>query len=274
VALWEALLVIAGVVAVSIAVKLVVRRFAPEGGFFTDSDRSAGVFGVVGNSFAVLLAFVIFLAFETFDNARQKSGQEAVAVAELFQTAQLFGQPEQRQLQGDLICYARAVIRDEWPAMRAGRSSALVQAWVTRIEDDARSATIVTPKQSVAYSHWFDVSAQRLEGRRGRLAAAQPFVPPLLWVALILGGALVLVYQCFYADPKEPLVVQALMIGAVATIATAGLLSVRFLDRPYDNVSGSIKPSAMARSLAIIESDWPRFQHAASIPCDKHGRAV
>jgi hypothetical protein len=100
--LWVALLIIAGVVAASIAVKLVVRRFAPDGGFFTDSDRSAGVFGVIGNSFAVLLAFVIFLAFETFDNARQKSGQEAVAVAELFQTAQLFGQPRAAAAPGRL----------------------------------------------------------------------------------------------------------------------------------------------------------------------------
>jgi hypothetical protein len=272
--LWVALLIIAGVVAASIAVKLVVRRFAPDGGFFTDSDRSAGVFGVIGNSFAVLLAFVIFLAFETFDNARQKSGQEAVAVAELFQTAQLFGQPQRRQLQGDLVCYARAVIKDEWRTMRAGRPSGLVQSWVTRIEDDARRVTISGPKQTAAYQHWFDAYGQRLEGRRGRLAEASPIVPPLLWVALILGGVLVLLYQCFYADPKEPLPVQALMIGAVAAIATAGLLSVRFLDRPYDNASGSIKPSAMARSLGIIEHDWTRFQPGTRIPCDERGSPV
>jgi hypothetical protein len=104
--LWLALLIVAAAVAVSIAAKLVVRRVAPRGGFFTDSDRAAGVFGVLGTSFAVLLAFVIFLAFESFGNAREKAGQEAVAVAELFQTAQLFAPRQRRQLHA-------------WSAMRA-----------------------------------------------------------------------------------------------------------------------------------------------------------
>jgi hypothetical protein len=134
--------------------------------------------------------------------------------------------------------------------------------------------TISWRSLSAAYSHWFDSYDQRLEGRRGRLAEADPIVPPLLWVVLILGGALVLLYQCFYADPREPLPVQALMIGAVAAIATAGLLSVRFLDRPYENMSGSIKPSAMTRSLSIIESDWARFQAGARIPCDERGSPI
>jgi hypothetical protein len=269
--LWLALLIVAAVVAVSIAAKLLLRRFAPCGGFFTDSDRAAGVFGVLGTSFAVLLAFVIFLAFESFGNAREKAGQEAVAVAELFQTAQLFAPRERRQLHADLVCYARAVIKDEWRTMRKGRSSELVQRWVTRLEDDSRSVTISSPKQSIALAHWFDSYGERLEGRRGRLAEASPFVPPLLWVVLILAGVLVLLYQCLFADPGEPLFVQTLMIGAVAAIVASGLLTVRFLDRPYDNVSGSIKPSAMSRSLGIIERDWVRFHASARIPCNERG---
>jgi hypothetical protein len=260
--------------AASIAVKIGVRSFAPRGGFFTDSDRAAGVFGVIGTSFAVLLAFVIFLAFESYGNAREKAGQEAVAVAELFHTAQYFAPVEQRRLQGDLVCYARAVIEDEWRTMRDRRPSDLVQRWVTRIEGDGRRVTISTAKETAAYSHWFDAYGDRLEGRRGRLAEADPFVPPLLWVVLLLGGVLVLVYMCFYADPAEPPLVQALMIGAVAAIAASGLLTVRLLDRPYENVSGSIEPTAMRRSLGIIERDWLRLQAQARIPCDDRGTPV
>jgi hypothetical protein len=272
--LWLAFLVIAGVVAVSIAAQIGVRSFAPRGGFFTDSDRAAGVFSVIGTSFAVLLAFVIFLAFESYGNAREQAGQEAVAVAELFQTAQLFAPLERRRLQGDLVCYARSVVKDEWRTMRDRRPSDLVQGWVVRIEDDGRNVTVSTPKQSAAYQHWFEASGERLEGRRGRLAEADPFVPPLLWIVLILAGLLVLVYMCFYADPGEPLLVQALMIGAVAAIVGSGLLTVRFLDRPYENASGSIKPTAMTRSLGTIERGWMRFEARARIPCDERGSPV
>lgn len=154
--LWLASLVIAAGVAVSVAAMILARRLAPRGGFFTDSDRAAGVFGVIGTSFAVLLAFVIFLAFESYANARQEAGQEAVAVAELFHTAQIFAPSEQQELQGDLVCYARAVIEDEWRTMREREPSELVVGWVTRMEAAARRVTVTSPKHAEAYSHWFD----------------------------------------------------------------------------------------------------------------------
>ncbi len=51
-------------VVVAVVSMLLVRSRAPVGGFFTDSDRAAGIFGVTGTGFAVFLAFVIFLSFE------------------------------------------------------------------------------------------------------------------------------------------------------------------------------------------------------------------
>ena len=44
--LWAGLIVL-GVTAVSIAAMLFVRRSAPEGSYFEDGDRAAGVFGVL-----------------------------------------------------------------------------------------------------------------------------------------------------------------------------------------------------------------------------------
>jgi hypothetical protein len=57
---------------VTIAAMLLVRRYAPVGGYFTDSDRAAGIFGVIGTAFAVFLAFVIFLSFESYDRVSRE----------------------------------------------------------------------------------------------------------------------------------------------------------------------------------------------------------
>ena len=51
---WAALIIV-GATAVAVAVMLAVRRRAPEGGYFTDSDRAAGIFGVLATGFSVLL---------------------------------------------------------------------------------------------------------------------------------------------------------------------------------------------------------------------------
>ena len=70
---WGALVVVA-VTAVTVTVMLVVRRTAPEGSYFKDGDRASGVFGVLATGFSVLLGFIIFLAFTSYDQSR--SGAE------------------------------------------------------------------------------------------------------------------------------------------------------------------------------------------------------
>src|SRR3954452_18436266 len=114
--LWAALIV-AGVTVIAIAAMLLVRRRAPEGSYFEDGDRAAGVFGVLATGFAVLLGFVVFLAFESFDTSRSGAEAEAQIVAEQFETAQLMPAAVRGPLSGQLVCYARAVVYDEWPRM-------------------------------------------------------------------------------------------------------------------------------------------------------------
>ena len=74
--LW-AVLIIGGAVAVAVTALLLVRRRAPEGGYFQDGDRAAGVFGVLATGFSVLLGFIVFLAFTSYDQSRTGAEQEA-----------------------------------------------------------------------------------------------------------------------------------------------------------------------------------------------------
>ena len=107
--LWAGL-VVAAVTAVAITAMLLVRRRAPAGSYFEDGDRAAGVFGVLATGFAVLLGFVVFLAFESFDTSRSGAETEAQVVREQFETAQLFPVAVRARLSGELVCYARTVI--------------------------------------------------------------------------------------------------------------------------------------------------------------------
>ncbi|HEX3277029.1 MAG TPA: hypothetical protein VHR40_00785, partial [Thermoleophilaceae bacterium] len=72
----------------AVAVMLLVRRGAPEGSYFEDGDRAAGVFGVLATGFAVLAGFVVFLTFESYDTSRSGAEAEARIVAEQFETVQ------------------------------------------------------------------------------------------------------------------------------------------------------------------------------------------
>jgi hypothetical protein len=62
-----AALILVAATGVAVAAMLLVRRNAPDGGYFNDGDRASGVFGVLATGFSVLLGFIVFLAFETYD---------------------------------------------------------------------------------------------------------------------------------------------------------------------------------------------------------------
>ena len=59
----------------------------------------------------------------------------------------------------------------------------------------------------------------------------------------------------FFADRRESFIVQASLIAAITALVVSGLLLVWFLDHPYENSSGSIKPDEMERELAIVEHE-------------------
>jgi hypothetical protein len=261
---WLAPIIIVVVVAAAIAAKLLVRRRAPLGGWFTDPPRSAGTLSVIGTMFAVMLAFVILFSLQSYQRAREGASVEAVAVTELNAVAGVFGAPTTDRLQGGLVCYGRAVVHDEWPAMEAGHSSDLVESWVDTLHDDFTAAEPREARQQAAYAQWFDEVAQRREGRRERLAEASPFLPVPMWLALGIGAMLTLGYMVIQADRREGVVIQAIPIGFVAALVTAGLLVVVFLDNPYTGGNGSIKPTEMSRTLA-------RIDRGVEAPCDERG---
>jgi len=73
---------------ITVTVMLLARRRAPAGSYFTDGDRASGVFGVLATGFSVLLGFIIFLAFSSYDDSRSGAESEATTVAQQVQTAQ------------------------------------------------------------------------------------------------------------------------------------------------------------------------------------------
>ena len=117
------------VTALAIAAMLFVRRRAPEGSYFTDGDRASGVFGVLASGFAILLGFIIFLAFTSYDESRAGAETEAVTVVQQVETAQYFDTPARDELTAALVCYARYVAGPEWERLEDGTLGDDVNPW-------------------------------------------------------------------------------------------------------------------------------------------------
>src|SRR4051812_14898029 len=74
------------------------------GGFFGDGDRAAGVFGVLATGFSILLGFIVFLAFESYDQSRIGAEEEALVLVQQVENAQFFPPGPRGALSGELVC--------------------------------------------------------------------------------------------------------------------------------------------------------------------------
>ncbi len=126
--LW-ALLILTCAVAVAVGAMLFVRRTAPEGSYFEDGDRASGVFGVLATGFAIFAGFVIFLAFTSYDQSRSGAEAEALVVVQQFETAQFLPANVRPRLTGELVCYGRSVVSQEWPRMQDGTAGDAINPW-------------------------------------------------------------------------------------------------------------------------------------------------
>jgi aryl-alcohol dehydrogenase-like predicted oxidoreductase len=139
--------------------------------------------------------------------------------------------------------------------MREGGGSPVVDARVAAMEESAEQVPVHDAKETAAFEHWFALNEERRQGRQGRIGESEGLVPPVVWLILIIGAVVVISSVALFADRQEAAVTQAALAAAVAIIVVSGLVLVRFLDKPYEDKSGSIKPTAMARTLAQMERD-------------------
>src|SRR5436305_3174809 len=151
-----AILIVVVVATVAIAAMLLVRRGAPEGSYFEDGDRASGIFGVLATGFAVLIGFVVFLAFESYDTSRSGAEAEARTVVQQFETAQFLPVAVRARLSGDLVCYARTVIHDEWPRMESGTLTDARNPWSLTMLRTLRTTEPRSPSPQTADAKWFD----------------------------------------------------------------------------------------------------------------------
>ena len=268
--LWAGLIVL-GVTAVAIAAMLFVRRSAPEGSYFEDGDRAAGVFGVLATGFAVLIGFVVFLSFESFDTSRSGAETEARIVTQQFETAQFLPVAVRGRLSGELVCYARAVVHTEWPQMESGSlGDDEISPWGVAMFRTIRTVEPKSVSEQTAYAKWFDQRSDREAGRADRIHGAAGVIPAPLWIVLFISAGVIFAFMLLFADSGERAFVQAIMIGGVAVVISSTLLLLWFLDNPYHGGVGGLRPIAMERALGLMQQE-SAIVGGVSPPCDRLG---
>ncbi|WP_435738633.1 hypothetical protein V5D56_08615 [Cellulosimicrobium sp. PMB13] len=263
--------VTAAVTTLAVVAMLLARRRAPAGSRFADGDRAAGVFGVVATGFSVLLGFIVFLAFESYDEARTGAQAEARIVVQQLETAQFLADPDAAELSGELVCYARSVVSLEWEQMADGELGDAVNPWGVELFETIRGVVPASDTEQSAYDRWLAQEADREEARQSRVHGAEGLIPLPLWLVLYVVSATIFVLLLFFADSAEGAATQGVLMGSVALVITLLLCLLAFFDHPHGHEVGKLRPTAMERTLVLLELESDAAGVVVDAPCDERG---
>ncbi len=258
-------LVLAAAAALSVTIFWLVHHHVDRETFLADAPRGAAILGIVGTSFAVILAFVTLISLDSYNSAKGGAQEEALAVVETFRAAQLLPAEARVEVQGALNCYGRAVVFEEWPSMSHGSRSPVVERWVETLGTIYARIPVLTLKQQSIFNDLLTLEAKRNDARRTRLSADAPFIPAPVWFVLILAGTMTIGFATLFKDKSEAFAIQATLIAGVTVVVVAGLSVVWFLGHPYRDTTGSIRPTEMRQSLQVMN------RPGAPVPCNSRG---
>jgi hypothetical protein len=135
-------------------------------------------------------------------------------------------------------------------------------------------ADVRTPIREAAYGKWLDQTSDREAARSDRVHGAVGVIPTPLWIVLFFIALVIFVFVLFFADSGEGAVTQAVLMGSVASVIVAMLLLIRFLDSPFHDDVGGVRPVAMDRTLRIIDEALQATGSRVAPPCDASGNAA
>jgi hypothetical protein len=263
--------VVAGLVAVCIALLWLARKSPWNESFASEVRAHDEAFEFLGVAYAVLLAFVVVQAYDSYNEAKSGTETEAEAILKMSRTAEAFAPGRLERLEGLLVCYGRAVIHYGWPAMEDGDESPVVNEWGTRFRREVQQTEVNSFVQRTSFRLLLEEQDERIAGRRTRLAEAVRTVPTPLWIVLALGGVLTIGWVILGASRRGNFLVQATVVASVAAMVGSILLLVWFLDHPYAEASGGIKPIEMEHALDTIAEEEEGQHVEVTAPCTPEG---
>ncbi len=200
-------------------------------------EQSSGAVGdylqTLGTVYAVLLAFVVFVVWSQFNDARGQVEREATELLDLYRCARGLPARSREQVQGRVADYVDGVLGREWEAMACGDEGAFdtQSQLLDRLWDDLHTAEPETGCGQAIHADMLTRFNDLSDARTNRLTSAMLKIP-LAMKLLLYAGAVIMVGS-MYLFGVERAWVHALLTGALAGALSHVLYLVHDLDNCF-----------------------------------------
>jgi hypothetical protein len=240
------MLLVLGTPVLSVAGLYAVRRTVSPESLKEHHDVAGFILAIVGVIYAVLLAFVVLVVWERYEDARVHVEQESNGVVDVYRLAHGLEPKTRQQVRASVRLYAESVIQEEWPVMQRGSMSDQTSHTLDLLWRRCTDAKVSGDREPVVLGEVLDRMTEVSDNRRLRLLSARTGVPPAMWVVLFFGGAATISFTYFFG--LEKFKTQAAMTAILAVTVGLVLYLISSLEYPFSGRLG-IRPEAMEYAL-------------------------
>lgn len=218
-------------IVLSIVGLYVIRAFHSPAKLKLHNDVAGFIFATIGVTYAVLLAFVVIVTWQNFDEAHKNVSKEANYIVSLYHDTKPLPAAFRGELKGDLVRYINAIIEEEWPMMIRGEQSAEAQQAQDAIWKLYGGYVPQNETQKIFFTESLNKLNDACELRRARLLEAHLAIHPVLYFVLIVGGLITIAFPLFFGT--ENFVPHIIMTALLAAMIGIALSTIIILDFPY-----------------------------------------
>ena len=195
----------------------------------------------------MLLAFVVIVVWEQYEEARDTVETEANELAGIYFLADRFSDEAARERVQELArSYARTVVEEEWSMMERGETSETLRELRLSLLD----VEVSPGAGEVLYDQGLTRLHEVSDARRLRLLEVTQGLPGILWVVLMVGGVVTVGFTYLFGLKSNW--AHALMVAALTLVICGILFTIGALEYPFAGLA-QVEPTAFEEVLRSFE---------------------
>lgn len=222
---------ILAIVVLTVLAQLMVRNKLGKSTLMTCHEVGGYYFSAVGTLYAVILGLVVVDSTGKFNEAREKTINEANALAEIYAMAEQMPREPRTDIKAAVRRYVDRALNEGWTHLQANGHDAIEEDDFMNIILASRVVEPETENQKALFPLLMSSLITASENREGRLNVEAYNIPGIEWFSLVVGGGITITFTFFFAIEHQR--VQSAMAAMIAFVLALNLYIAFLFDSPF-----------------------------------------
>lgn len=241
-----------------IGLVVLVRQFVHHSILKQHNDIAGFVFATVGVIYGVMLAFVVIVVWEQYNDANAIAKNEATQAYALYRDLSIYPDQEvAKPALASLAAFSKAVLEKEYPALRQMKwetqhvpNVETEKKFLNLWDDIKKMAPKTLQEEAMFHEILKDINTLGTE-REKRLIVSRDDLPGVIWTAMIMGALVTVGFTALFGN--ENLKGQIVITGLLSIVVSLVIFVVISLNFPF---MGEVSIGAEGYEYLIDLAGW------------------